>query len=105
MGLSPALLQRSYLVGPEAVDFENERGPSTAMACELCAGVAATEALKTLLRRGKVRPAPWGSQFDAYRSRHRRTWRPLGNANPLQRLLLASARRQLHRVQPGRGPR
>ncbi len=94
-GLSPGMLQRSYVAVPEAVDFGAQRGPSTAMACELCAGVAATEVLKLLLGRGAVRPAPWAMQFDAYRQRLRFTWRPFGNAHPLQQLLLALIRPKL----------
>jgi len=99
VGLSPALLQRTYLVDPGAVDLPNERGPSTPMACDLCAGFAATEALKLLLKRGRVRAAPRGLHFDAYRNRLAHTWRPRGNRNPLQRLVLAFARRQLATTQ------
>jgi molybdopterin/thiamine biosynthesis adenylyltransferase len=95
IGLAPAVLQRSYLVHPSSVDFATHRGPSTPMACELCAGIAATEALKILLERGKVIAAPHGAQFDAYRLKFARTWRPGGNRNPLQRLAIAVARRQL----------
>ncbi len=95
LGLSPAMLQRRYLVEPSAVNLMEHRGPSTAMACELCAGVAATQVLKLLLNRGKVLAAPWGLQFDAYRNRLVRTWRPGGNRHPVQRLGLAIARRQL----------
>lgn len=98
LGLSPAMLQRGYLVDPTAVDFAHHRGPSTPMACELCAGIAATEALKILLNRGRVLAAPRGLQFDAYRNRLVRTWRPWGNRNPLQRVALAVARRQLRRM-------
>lgn len=87
-GLSPAMLQRGYLVEPAAVNFAERRGPSTMMACDLCAGLMGTSVLKVLLRRGELRPAPWAMQFDAYRQRLRFTWRPLGNANPLQRLLM-----------------
>jgi len=94
-GLSPAMLQRKYLVEPAAVNFREERGPSTAMACDLCAGVMGTEVLKVLLRRGAMRPAPWGLQYDAYLQRFARTWRPFGNANPLQRLMLLLIRRTL----------
>ena len=94
LGLSPAMLQHGYLVKPEAVDLANHRGPSTPMACELCAGVAATQALKILLGRGKVIAAPWGLQFDAYRNRLAKTWRPGGNRNPLQRLGILLAKRQ-----------
>ena len=94
-GLSPAMLQRSYLAVRSAVDFSNEKGPSTPMACELCAGVLGTEVLKILLKRGTVRPAPWGVHYDAYRQKLVRTWRPFGNANPLQRVLLLLIRRLL----------
>lgn len=94
IGLCPALLHRTYLVYPEAVDFAAQKGPSTPMACELCAGAAATEALKILLGRGKIRPAPYGQQYDAYRNKLAHTWRPWGNRNPLQKLLIAIARHQ-----------
>jgi molybdopterin/thiamine biosynthesis adenylyltransferase len=94
-GLSPAMLQRNYLVAPEAVNFIEQRGPSTGMACDLCAGMMGTSVLKVLLGRGKFRFAPWGMQFDAYRERLRFTWRPGGNANPLQQLLLMLIRPRL----------
>jgi molybdopterin/thiamine biosynthesis adenylyltransferase len=94
LGLSPAMLQRGYLVDRSTVDLAARRGPSTAMACQLCAGAAATEALKILLKRGKVLAAPHGYQFDAYRNKFTHTWRPGGNNNPLQRLGLAIARHQ-----------
>ena len=94
-GLSPGMLQAGYLADASAVDLAGGRVPSTVMACEVCAGVMAAQVLKVLLGRGPVRAAPWAMQFDAYRQRLRWTWRPLGNANPLQRLLLAVLRRRL----------
>jgi molybdopterin/thiamine biosynthesis adenylyltransferase len=97
LGLSPRLLQRAYLVDPGVVDLAAGRGPSTPMACELCAGIAATEALKILLGRGKVTAAPFGMHFDAYRGAVVHTWRPGGNRNPIQRLAIALATRRLAR--------
>ena len=94
-GLSPAMLQRNYLVVPEAVNFAERRGPSTAMACDLCAGVMGVSVLKVLLGRGAIKPAPWAMQFDAYRQTLKFTWRPWGNANPLQQLLLTMIRPRL----------
>jgi len=94
LGLSPAMLQTRYLVDPSAVNLAAHRGPSTPMACELCAGVAATQALKILLGRGKAIAAPWGLHFDAYRNKMVTTWRPWGNRNPIQQLGLAVARRR-----------
>lgn len=95
LGLAPARLQMSYLVDPSTVDLARRKGPSTIMACQLCAGVAATEALKILLGRGSVRAAPKGYHFDAYRNRLALTWRPGGNRNPFQRVLIALAKRKL----------
>lgn len=97
VGLAPAVLHQGYLVEPSAVDLINQRGPSTPMACEICAGIAGTQALKILLGRGKVIAAPHGMHFDAYRNKLVRTWRPGGNRNPLQRLILSLARRRFMR--------
>ncbi|CAL1241540.1 ThiF family adenylyltransferase [Candidatus Methylocalor cossyra] len=94
VGLAPGRLHQRYLVEPGRIDLRHRRGPSTAMACELCAGIAASEVLKLLLRRGKVWPAPHGFQFDAFGNRLAHTWRPGGHRNPWQRRALAEARRQ-----------
>jgi len=94
-GLSPAMMQRNYLVAPEAVNFQEKRGPSTIMACELCAGVMGASVMKILLARGNLRAAPWGMHFDAYHQKLTHTWRPFGNSNPLQQLLLKFIRPRL----------
>lgn len=98
IGLSPAMLQRGYLVDPSRVNLAAKKGPSTVMACQLCAGVAATEALKILTGRGQVLAAPWGIHFDAYRNKLVRTWRPGGANNPIQRLARWVAKAQLKRM-------
>ena len=100
VGLAPAGLHRPYLVVPSAVNFAERRGPSTFMACQLCAGIAATEALKILLGRGDVLAAPRGLQFDAYRNTLARTWRPGGNRNPLHRLAIMIGKRQMAKAAP-----
>ncbi len=95
IGLSPAFLHNSYLVDKSRVDFDAQKGPSTPMAIMLCAGTTATEALKILLNRGKVQCAPWGYQFDAYKNKMKKTWRPYGNDNPIQKLAFWIASRIL----------
>lgn len=94
IGLSPAMLQRGYLVDQSAVDLINHKGPSTPMACELCAGLAGTQALKILLNRGKVFAAPWGIHFDAFSNKLAKTWRPGGNANLIQKVSIKLAKKQ-----------
>lgn len=86
VGLSPSGVHRPYLVVPEAVNFAERRGPSTIIAVQLCAGMAAAQVLKILLGRGKVLCAPHALQFDAYRDKLVHTWRPGGNGHPLQRI-------------------
>lgn len=86
VGLSPAFLHQPYLVDKSRVNFIDKKGPSTPIACELCAGATATEALKILLNRGKVQCAPWGYQFDAFRNKFKKTWRPWGNDNFIQKI-------------------
>jgi len=93
-GLAPSLLHRHYVMDRTRVNLRERRGPSTVIACQLCAGVAAGEALKILLRRGDVWAAPHGFQFDAYRNRLAHTWRPGGNRHPLNRLAIALMKRQ-----------
>lgn len=95
VGLAPALLHRHYLADKTRVNLKEQRGPSTVMACQLCAGIAASEALKILLKRGKVWAAPHGIQFDGYRNKLAHTWRPGGNRNPINRVAIAIAKQQL----------
>lgn len=95
VGLAPAMLHRHYLADRTCVDLKARKGPSTIIACQLCAGVAASESLKILLQRGKVFAAPHGIQFDGYRNRFVHTWRPGGNRNPLNQLAIKLVSRQL----------
>lgn len=95
VGLAPSLMHRHYLVDPRVVDLREHRGPSTVIACQLCAGVAASEALKILLGRGRTWAVPHGIQFDGYLNRLAHTWRPGGNRHPLNRLAISLAKRQL----------
>lgn len=98
LGLTPRMWQQRYLVDRSRVDLENERGPSTAMSCQLCASVAGVEALKILLGRGKVWAVPHYHHFDPFLGRYARGWLPGGNANPLQRIKIALVTRLSRRM-------
>jgi molybdopterin/thiamine biosynthesis adenylyltransferase/nitroreductase len=106
VGLVPSPLHRSYLVDPGRVNLAERRGPSTAMACQLCAGVAAVEALKILLQRGPLYPAPYYHLFDAYRMKYRRGQLRWGNRGPLQTLKRRLGYRQVEQLarQPAPAP-
>jgi molybdopterin/thiamine biosynthesis adenylyltransferase len=94
VGTAPAALHMPY-IDRRYVDLAAKRGPSLALAVQLCAGIAAAEVLKLLLKRGRVRPAPWYQQYDAYRGRLAVGRLPWGNRGPLQRLKFLLAKRLL----------
>jgi molybdopterin/thiamine biosynthesis adenylyltransferase len=93
LGLTFKSKHQNYLVKPESFDFEKKKAPSTPMGCSLAAGVAATEALKILLKRGKVYPAPYTQQFDAYNNSFQRKYCFWGHKNPIQKFKFYMARK------------
>lgn len=97
-GLTPRGLQMTYLVDDSRLDLDNHKGPSTPMACDFCAGMVGSYALKILLKRGKVPAVPKAVHFDAYRNKLITTWRPRGNNNFFQKLTLMLLRKKLKRT-------
>jgi molybdopterin/thiamine biosynthesis adenylyltransferase/nitroreductase len=95
LGLTPKGLHREYLVDPSRLNLVEKRGPSSAAAVQLCAGVVGGEAVKILLGRGRVRAAPYYHQFDVYRGKFSCQRLFLGNNNPLQRLKLKVVERHI----------
>ncbi len=93
IGLTPSLIQRSYLVDPSTSDFIAQKAPSLPMGVKLCGGAAASYVLKILLGRGELVKAPWGLHFDAYKNKMVKTWRPWGNRNPIQRVMFSIAKK------------
>lgn len=68
------------------VSFDAKTGPSLALSCQLCSGVASAEVVKILTGRGSVRAAPYYSQFDTFTGRLKRGRLWWGNRNPWQRI-------------------
>lgn len=97
IGVSPAMQQRHYVAEQSAIDFEREKVPSTAIGIDLAAGVACSNAIKLLLGRGPIIHAPHGMHFDAYRNKLIKTWRPIGNRNPIQRLMFVFVKKMLEK--------
>ncbi|NMG67225.1 ThiF family adenylyltransferase [Azoarcus indigens] len=95
VGVSPSMQQRHYLLERGSVNLFKKKVPSTAIGIELAAGVACSNAIKLILKRGDVIVAPRGLHFDAYRNTMIRTWRPFGNRNPMQRFMFWYIKRLL----------
>lgn len=88
VGLTPSLIQQKYIVDLTRADFIQKKVPSTPMGCYLAAGVAATNALKILIKRGEVLSAPWSLHYDPYLNVYKKKYTWLGHRNPLQKIKL-----------------
>lgn len=94
LGLAPRGLHTPYM-DLSRVDVSERRGPSAALACQLCGSMLAMETLSLLLGWSPPKAAPSYSQLDL----RRRTWTHgrlrWGNRGPVQRLKHALLRRFL----------
>lgn len=95
IGLAPSGIQSKYLVDSSKLDLKNKKGPSTMMGCQLASGVAGVEVLKILLNRGKIIHAPFGLHFDSYLNKLKKTWRPYGNNNVIQKIMIKKLKKKM----------
>lgn len=85
MGLAPKPTHIKYM-DFSRVDFSAKAGPSLGLACQLCSGMAAAEALKIILKRGRIKCVPHYWQFDPYQNKLKTGKLYFGNKNPVQQL-------------------
>ncbi|PID78201.1 MAG: hypothetical protein CSB21_01795 [Deltaproteobacteria bacterium] len=99
IGLSPRPTHIKYM-NMKNVDLESKAGPSLNIACQICAGMAAAEAVKIITKRGKVLSAPCFSQFDPYLNKYCRGRLFMGNKNPVQKLKKSIVKFMIERNKP-----
>jgi len=99
MGLSPSGMHSEYLVDPSRLDVGRRKAPSTMIGVELCAAHTAAQAVKILLGRGDVKPAPFHYHFDSYLNTFKAGPSP-GN-NDAQQLAKGDAVEKMLREQMG----
>lgn len=87
VGLAPRGLHLGQ-IDPGHVSLDHGQGPSLAVACLLCAALAATETIRLITGRPGLRATPWSLQVDPLGGRCRRARLPHGNASLIQRLKL-----------------
>ncbi|KAF5424678.1 MAG: Molybdopterin or thiamine biosynthesis adenylyltransferase [Candidatus Methanocomedens sp.] len=88
LGLAPRATHIKYM-DLSRVDLESKAGPSLNIACQICSGMAATEAVRIILNKGKVKPVPYFFQFDPFLQKYRKGKLLMGNRNPIQRIKMA----------------
>ena len=82
-GLTPSSKYINY-IDRRYVSLKEQRGPSLDIACKICAGLAAAEAVKLILGRGRVLAAPYNLRIDPYLNTHKWKYLPMGNRSPWQ---------------------
>lgn len=95
IGLCPKATQLSYM-DMTRVSFENKKGPSLNLACQLCTAAAATEVIRILLHPEKVKAAPHYFQYDLWTTKFIKGYLLGGNKNPIQKLKIIFLKRKLN---------
>ncbi len=110
MGLAPKGTHIKYM-DLSRVNFNSKAGPSSNIACQVCSALAATEALRIILKKGRIKPVPYYFQFDPYMQKYRKGKLRMGNRNPVQKMkmkvaeILLRRSKRLHKPSPPELPK
>jgi molybdopterin/thiamine biosynthesis adenylyltransferase len=85
VGLAPHPYHLKYL-DLSKVNLSQKTGPAVSPACTLAASLIATEVVKILTGKGKIRPVPCYTQFDLLRGKFKQGTVSMGGKNPIQHL-------------------
>ena len=77
------------------IDPTTGGAPSVGMACNIGAGMVATEVVNWMLKRRPVKATPWFMHFDPYAHHYKQHYRWLGARNPIQRLRMKVLRKMV----------
>lgn len=99
LGLSPKATHVKYM-DLKKVSLDTKAGPSLNAACQICSGMAAAEAFKVILGKGKVKAVPHYFQYDPYLQVLRKGRLFLGNRNPIQKIKMRVVKSLLEKNKP-----
>lgn len=91
MGLTPKPTHIKYM-NLSKINFDSKAGPSLGIACQICSGMAGAEAVKIILKRGRIKPVPYFFQFDTYSQKYSKGKLHFGSRNPIHRLKMSIAK-------------
>lgn len=94
-GICPTFYYIRYLLYKEELDVKSGRVSSLHVGCLAATTALAAEVTKIVLGRGAITCAPDSIQWDFYLNKHKKNWRPFGNRNPLQRLMIFIIKRKM----------
>ena len=93
-GIAPTMMHSRYLAAMDEIDVAKGKVPSLHVGCLAATSALGSVALKLALGRGDIIWAPRGFHVDFYLNRYKHFWRPFGNKNPLQKLLIEMIKRR-----------
>lgn len=79
----------------KGIDPGTGAAPSLSLACQLGAGIAATEVICLVLKKRKPKFVPWIAQYDSYARTYKHYYRWWGAKNPMQRLRMLILKRMI----------
>jgi hypothetical protein len=94
VGLAPKGLHLSYMKYTEFINIAKQDVPSLHIGCLAATSAVASVCTKIALNRGKVIWAPRGVHADFFKNKTKAFWRPWGNRNPIQRILMFFIRKR-----------
>ena len=100
LGLSPSPTHIKYM-NLKKVDLDSKAGPSLSIGCQICSGMAATEAIKIILGKPGLKSVPFYCQFDPYLRKFKKGRLFLGNKNPFQKIKMRIVKYILKKNKPG----
>ncbi|MFT6633380.1 MAG: molybdopterin/thiamine biosynthesis adenylyltransferase [Bacteriovoracaceae bacterium] len=97
-GVAPSLIHTKYLYHKNEIDFKTGRVPS--LHCGVISATAAicSEVVKIVLQRGKLKYAPHSHHYDFYLHRSKHIWRPFGNRNILQKIIISIIKKKFQEM-------
>ncbi|MFW5425981.1 MAG: ThiF family adenylyltransferase [Methylophagaceae bacterium] len=103
VGLTPKFTHLKYLNLKENA-VKTRSGPSLSLACQLCSATATTEVIRIILGKKGIKAAPHYFQYDLFRRKFVKSYMPMGNKNPIQKLKIHFAQKKLASFKPNIGP-
>jgi molybdopterin/thiamine biosynthesis adenylyltransferase len=94
-GMAPKPIHLKYLKYKEYINPKEGKVPSLHMGCLAATTALSSICTKITISRGKMLWAPRGYQIDFFRNKMTTFWRPFGNRNPIQRILISVLKRMI----------
>jgi molybdopterin/thiamine biosynthesis adenylyltransferase/predicted GNAT family N-acyltransferase len=99
IGLAPKATQASY-IDPDSISMRDKKGPSMGAGCQICSGVVTAEAIRILLNKKGIKPAPHYFQYDPFTRKFHQGYLSKGNRHFLQKIKYMMVKKKMGKKKP-----